>query len=255
MLRSASLLWLLVLPCLVLRGEEVLTNESITKLVKAGLGEDMITSMVKTQSTKFSMGPDDVIALKNAGVSEKVIGAMIEKGAGSRPAAGAEPVLTLDGVPLPDELGVYYLRDTKFHPVTPEILNLRTARGAQMAVGVFANAKLKGWVAKQHSTNILRPETEFVVKLPEGTDPAEYVCLTFEVKGDRREVELARGRINISTGTQRSAVHFKSERLAKQIYRLKFGVFKPGDYGLLPPGATISANASSAGKIYSFLVE
>jgi hypothetical protein len=255
MRRSISLLSLLVLPYLLLQGEEVLTNESITRLVKAGLGEDMIASMVKTQSTKFAMTPDDVIALKNAGVSDKVIAAMIEKGAGSKPAAGAEPALTLDGVPLPDELGVYYLKDKKFHSVTPEILNLRTARGAQMAVGVFANAKLKGWVTKPHSANILGPDTEFVVKLPEGTDPAEYVRLTFEVKGDRREVELARGRINISTGTQRSAIPFKSERLAKQTYRLKFGVLKPGDYGLLPPGATISANASSAGKIYAFLVE
>jgi hypothetical protein len=164
--------------------------------------------------------------------------------------------MTKDGIALPDELGVYYLKDRKYVSVTPEILNLRTARGAQMLVGIAAAAKLNGWVTKQHSQTHVGPDTDFVVKLAEGTDPAEYVCLKFDVKNDRREVELARGRINMSTGTQRSAVPFTGEKLAKQIYPLKFSAaFKAGEFGLLPPGANISSNAASAGKIYTFLVE
>ena len=122
-------------------------------------------------------------------------------------------------------------------------------------VGIMAAAKLNGYVAKQHSTTHLAPSNDFVAKLPEGTDPAEFMCVMFEVKKDRREVELARGRINISTGTHKNAIPFESEKLAKQIYRLKFEVLKRGEYGLLPPGANISANATSAGKVYTFLVE
>ncbi len=262
MLRKANLLVFLLVPCLTFLAQEVLTNDSILKLVKAGLGEDMIVNMVKTQTSNFALNTEDIVALKNGGVPDKVIAAMITKGSGlmkpatAEPAAKVEaPLTTKDGVPLPEELGVYRLKDGQYLTVPPEILNLRTARGAQMLVGVFANAKLNGWVTNPHSSTRLSPSVEFVVKLPEGTDPAEYLCVMFEVKKDRREVELARGRINFSTGTQRNAVPFENEKLAKQIYRLKFGVLKKGEYGLLPPGANISANATSAGKIYTFLVE
>ena len=56
-----------------------LTNESIVKLVKAGLGEDTISSMVNTQPGTYLLGADDIIALKQAGVSERIITAMLNK--------------------------------------------------------------------------------------------------------------------------------------------------------------------------------
>lgn len=250
----------LVLASLSLLAQDALTNESVLRLIKAGIGDDTVIGMVKTQPSRFSLNSDAVIQLKSGGVPDRIIAAMVAKGEGatalrSGSATAEVNSMTSDGLALPDELGVYYSKDGKFVAVTPEILNLRTARGAQMAVGIFANAKLNGSVGNQHSPTHLSPEAVLVVKLPEGTDPAEYQCLKFEVKSDRREVELARGRINMSTGTQRAAIQFTSERLAKQIFKLKFGVFKPGEYGLLPPGANISANAASAGKIYTFLVE
>jgi hypothetical protein len=74
-----------------------LTNESILKLVKAGLGEDTVISMVNTQPGKYSLGVDDIIALKTAGVSEKIIHAMLNKpssraGGGTAEASGTPPV-------------------------------------------------------------------------------------------------------------------------------------------------------------------
>jgi hypothetical protein len=262
MLRKANLFVFLLVPCLTFFAQDVLTNEAVLKLVKAGLGADMIVTMIKTQTSNFALNTEDIVSLKNGGAPDKVIAAMIVKGSGLvkpgavDPAPKVEaPLTTKDGIPLPDELGVYRLKDGKYVSIPPEILNLRTARGAQFLVGIMAAAKLNGSVANQHSSTHIAPETDFVVKLPEGTDPAEYLCVKFEVKKDRREVELARGRINMSTGTQKNAVPFESEKLAKQIYRLKFGILKKGEYGLLPPGANISANATSAGKIYTFLVE
>lgn len=254
--RSLLMLPLLMMLHWTLPAQETLTNESILKLVKAGIGDDMIVNMIKTQNARFSVSTDDVIALKGGGVSEKIIGAMVSKGNVASPApAGDAALLSKEGIALPDELGVYRLKDGKYVAVAPEVLNLRTARAAQMLVGIAAKAKINGWVTSQHSQTHVPPEVDFVVKLPEGTDPAEYVCLKFEIKKDRREVELARGRINFATGTQRSAVPFTSEKLAKQIYRLKFTAFKDGEFGLLPPGANVSATAMSAGKIYTFMVE
>ena len=176
-------------------------------------------------------------------------------GATSDPASKTEVAVTKDGVQLPDELGVYHLKDGKYVSVKPEVLNERTARaGAAFTYGIKA-AKINGWVVNLHSPNHVAPDTEFILKIPEGVDPTEYVCVKFNVKSDRLEVELARGRINVSTSTFRAGVEFTNERLAKGIYRLKFGTLKPGEYGFLPPGAVISKNASSAGKIYTFTVE
>lgn len=53
-----------------------LTNESIVKLVRAGLDEGTIIAMVNTRAGNYSLGPDDVIALKQAGLSDEVIAAM-----------------------------------------------------------------------------------------------------------------------------------------------------------------------------------
>ena len=74
MARIATMLSVVLLFLTVsLSSQETLTNDSVVKLVKAGLSEDLITGMVNTQPGKYSLGAEDIIALKNEGVSEKII--------------------------------------------------------------------------------------------------------------------------------------------------------------------------------------
>lgn len=56
-----------------------LTNESIVKMVKGGLSDDVIVHMINTQPGKFNLTTDDMIGLKRAGVDDKVITAMLDK--------------------------------------------------------------------------------------------------------------------------------------------------------------------------------
>ncbi len=44
--------------------QEVLNNDTILKLVKAGLNDDVIAGMVNSQPGKYSLDSDAVIALK-----------------------------------------------------------------------------------------------------------------------------------------------------------------------------------------------
>src|SRR3989442_8376872 len=60
-----------------LYAQEVLNNATILKLVKAGIGEDTIVGMVNQQQGRYVLSADDVIALKTAGVSDKIIAAMV----------------------------------------------------------------------------------------------------------------------------------------------------------------------------------
>ena len=52
---------------MVLSAEDM-TNESVLKLVKAGMSEEVILGMVTAQPGKYAVTTDDVIALKQAGV-------------------------------------------------------------------------------------------------------------------------------------------------------------------------------------------
>ena len=57
--------------------QEILTNDSIIKLVEAELSEKTIISLIKQSLTKFDLAPQTIIKLKQAGVSDKIIETML----------------------------------------------------------------------------------------------------------------------------------------------------------------------------------
>lgn len=91
-----------------LYAQELLTNETILKLVKAGLSDEVIAGMVNNQPGKYSTDSDAVIALKQAGVSDKVISAMVSKTNVPAPVPtglqtvvpSAEPIVLHDATPV-----------------------------------------------------------------------------------------------------------------------------------------------------------
>ena len=85
---AACIIFLLL--SVTLNAQEVLNNETILKLVKAGIGEEVIVSMVNQQPGKYSLSAADIIALKAGGVSDRVIAAVIV-----RSAALAQPTAPL----------------------------------------------------------------------------------------------------------------------------------------------------------------
>ena len=97
----ACTVMLLSISTATVNAQEALTNETVLKLVKAGIGEDTIVGMVNQQPGKYALGADDVSTLKTAGVSEKIIAAMIVKGATSNagPALGKPPASASENQP------------------------------------------------------------------------------------------------------------------------------------------------------------
>jgi hypothetical protein len=59
--------------------QQILDNDAILKLVKAGVSESIILTIVRNQPGKYSLAADDVIGLKNAGVPDPIVAAMIEQ--------------------------------------------------------------------------------------------------------------------------------------------------------------------------------
>lgn len=66
------------------------TNDSVIKMVKAGMSDSIVISAIDSQPAHFSLTANDLIALKQAGVSDAVMAAMIAKNApSSAPSATA----------------------------------------------------------------------------------------------------------------------------------------------------------------------
>lgn len=57
---------------------ETITNETIVTMVKAGLGEELISSKIKTSQNQFDVSTESILKLKKEGVSEKIIKTMLD---------------------------------------------------------------------------------------------------------------------------------------------------------------------------------
>ncbi len=76
---------------------ETLTNRNIIEMTQVGLSTDVILKKIATARTSFDVRSDALIELKKAGVSDDVIGAMLEKNETSLPGE----VEKIVAVPLP----------------------------------------------------------------------------------------------------------------------------------------------------------
>lgn len=111
---------------------EVLTNNSIVELVKNGISEEIIVSMIKNQPTKFDVGVGGVLLLKSNSVSDTIVKEMVvrEKGAIVAPATSviSDPAVEKLCVSLeqdnPSKVidALKKLRNMKATEATPKIL-------------------------------------------------------------------------------------------------------------------------------------
>ena len=88
--------------------EEILTNETVVKMVNAKLGDTLIIGKIKSSKTNFDLSTDAIIKLKQAGVSDKVIEAMLGKNTSSSVGDSKMPL-------IPPSYG-YYVIDERGGP-------------------------------------------------------------------------------------------------------------------------------------------
>jgi hypothetical protein len=84
--------------------QEVLTNQSVINMVKAGLSEGVIIAKIRASERKFDTSTDALLKLKTEKVPDKVIEAMLGGGAPAAPAAAtasADPMIAYVGASGP----------------------------------------------------------------------------------------------------------------------------------------------------------
>jgi hypothetical protein len=76
----------------LLLGQQTLNNDSVINLRKAGFSEDVIISVIKRSLGAYDTSVDGLIALKNAGITNKEISAIVAKAYPQNSAAQVVPV-------------------------------------------------------------------------------------------------------------------------------------------------------------------
>jgi hypothetical protein len=272
-MRNALLICCVLLLCPVLFAQETMTNDSVIKLVKAGLSEELVLTTINSSPGKYDTSASALIELKEAGAGDKVVAAMILKASGTTSAAGAKGTTTAAGtadVPAPislapgalpagvDSIGVYYLDKTGSHwqEVPAEVVNFKKGGALKhyASAGVL-KGEMTGLVGGNRSPLLLKLPVQFILYVPEGRAPGEYQLVHLHSNADSREFRAANGGIiKDAGGALRDVLDYTPKKIAPRVYLIEMSEdFERGEYGFLPPSdAAMGDNIPTATKLYSF---
>ena len=229
---------------------KAMTNDSVVRMVKAGLGDDLIVQTIEAQPGQYTTDSDALVALKEAGCSDRIIAAMVNKGR-VKMGASETPVVLSDV----NEIGVYY-KDYKgiWRPIEPEVVHIKSGGFIKSTVthGIIKEDR-NGHVNGRESKLLLPRPVDFLIYTPDGVEASEYSLVKFRLNSDSREFRIFTGGvIHSSDAGDRDAVPFKAVKTAPHTYQFTLGPETYGaEYGILPPG---SGNIRNGGKIYTFAV-
>jgi hypothetical protein len=237
-------------------------NADIIKMAKAGLGDDILIQTIQTRPGHYDTAPDDLIALKTAGLSDRVISTMAAHGTGLALHPGKSSV---DPAPIAvgvDEIGVYY-KATKGEQAG-QWLPLQTERVVFKSGGAAKSILTHGIISKDMNGHLNSPksdlslptDTQILIYAPLGTDANEYDFLRLTEHKDNREFRtLTGGVFHSESGAERNELEFHPKKIAPQMYTFTVPVdIEKGQYGVLPPGSANTQGIAGTGKIFTFAI-
>lgn len=266
--------------CPLLVAQQSLNNDSVIKLVKAGLSEDLIVSTINASPGTYDTSADGLIALKHAGVSDKIVAQIVLKSTTPAPSA-QPPIPPLDPMPgtanqsvddpnnpnIAHDPGIYMY--TK-GPNGMELTMLESSvYSSGKTGGMFTSAltygiakiKMKAVVQGAHaSVHTSDSGVFFYFYFEESgksfggeTTPNEYTLLKFDVKNNSREAQTGSANaFGSSVGTDVNAASgFTYKKVKPGIYKVTpAGQLTPGEYCFLPAGG--QAGAAAASRLFAF---
>ena len=238
-----------------------LSVDDVIKLSKAGVDDDVIIQKIKKQGQSFDLSTDQLIQLKSASVSSRVIQVMLDpsKRTGLNLPLQLLPKLISSGEAGSSlDIGVYAKRQGQWVEMLPEVVNWKSG-GVMKSVATVGVVKgdVNGHLVGKHSHNSVTTPLEFLIVVPEGVAITEYQLLRLHENGNNREFRTVTGGVfHVSGGATRDLLQYDGKKVGKRQYAVSLGSkLEKGEYGFLPPGAVADRNAAaSSGKLYSFQV-
>lgn len=270
---------------MMLSADEILTNESVIQLLKAGIDEDLIISKIRDSQHSFDLTVPGMVALKEGGVSGRLMNFLMDPTKPPEPketpappppiAAPAKPVVPKEEpvvpkeepkvaeVPapkpdpiLPTEIGIYVKTNKQWVGIPSEVVVWQTGGTLKRfaTVGIVqgdVNGRIKG----AHSSTVVRTPLEFLIVAPEGMDITEFQLIRLREQRDAREFRTVTGGVfSASGGATRDAVQFEGTKVVSRTFSVSLPELDDGEYGFLPATAGTSGSSANVGKMYTFLV-
>ena len=271
-----SFAFVLLAFCLLLGAQQSLNNDSVVKLAKAGLSEDLIVSTINTQPGVYDVSTDGLIALKGAGVSDKVVAAIVAKAAGSAPAAAAPtpqaPAPTAENPDDPmgqHEPGIYLMTTTQEGKRKMVFID-RVGAGREKAHMGFVSASRKAEIpGPRAATRTTDANPVFYMYFPPSSNignessissPTQFSLLSLEDKKDHRETAVAKagmfGHFSYGNDAKKTSL-FSSERMRPYAYKVTVSAnLAPGEYAFIASTTMVgSATGEAHVVIYDFGVD
>jgi hypothetical protein len=228
-----------------------MNNDSVIRMAKAGLSEELIVQTINTQPGQYATDADALIALKTAGLSDRVITAMMNKSRRQITNVPEKPIELSDV----NEIGVYYkARSGQWTAIEPEIVHIKSGGFIKSTVthGIVKQDR-NGRVNGRESALELKRPIEILLYVPDGVSATEYDFVRFRLNSDNREFRILTGGVFHSTGgADRDEVPFKAVKTAPRTYQFTVeDSVAGGEFGILPPG---TGNVTNGGKIYTFAI-
>lgn len=247
---------MLMLQVVPASAEEVLTNDAIVTMTNAGLSDGVILARIRSSQTRFDVSTPALIKLKQAGVSDQVIEAMVGRASspgGPAPTTAAPVPGAKGGARQPPAVreGVFHLSGDRYVELTPALSSVETNYA-------FFNVKsemvLKGRKAHYRMTertpvffSSMVPTEMPLVRLKPGDDH------------DDRNLKVSTGGFMPFGGTLKFGIRTQDmidvawEKDPAGFYRITpRKPLPPGEYGFIH---TVGLAAHAAGRVYDFGVD
>lgn len=244
---------------------QALSNDSIIKMVKAQLSVDVIITTINASPGAYNTSPDALIALKQAGVSDKVIAALVAKSAPATPdsAAPSAPDASAPNAPLPpgvDNVGAYY-KDSggNWQPLPSEVVIFQSGGLVKhVASAGLMKEDLNGLVGGMRSRLVVSTPITFILHVPQGRTANDYELVRLHVVGNNRQFQSVAGGLihESSSSSLRDEIDFSSTQIGPSAYQIVLNNgLGDGEFGFLEPQDTSSPKTpASSGKIFTFAI-
>jgi hypothetical protein len=242
---------------------ETLDNATVVAMTKAGLGDEVIVAKVRGSANRFELSTDQIIALKQQGVSSTVLAAMITASTSSPVSAAATMSADSPDPLVPHPSGIYLLADAA---APAKMVRIDATTANQTKTGGFLGYALTGGIASMSMKSVIpnmnarviagSPKPVFYFYFDEAnrslsggapsswlagpaspvTSPNEFSLVRFDVKKTRREARV--GSFNIAgakTGVMdKDRIGFDYDQVAPGVFRVTpQQPLTAGEYGFL----------------------
>ena len=225
--------------------EEVMTNDEVISLVKAGLSKQIIVNKIRASKTNFDLSTDSLIKLKQAKVDDDIVNAMLEAKSGktmttmtgnTETKGNSDPNNPLS----PHNVGIYYYTEKdgqrKMSEMEPNVVTQTRAGGmfgTAMTYGILktkVKAKVTGITANMQLSDT-QPVFYFYLNANDNSMRAvkafpaninQFQLVKFHVKDKGREVTV--GKVNAFGGkfgiSDEYLVEFSFEKIADGVFKV-----------------------------------